>query len=123
MTGDGSGPLWVAPGNPMVKVMLSILIFEVIAVGLALPVMLLVSSVPVGLAVGACVGGAVLALLAAGLLRKPVGWVLGWVTQVLLVLFGLLTPGMYVVGAMFLGLWVLTFVLGRKLDANARTAS
>ncbi len=119
MTADGSGPLRLRPGNPMGKVLLSILVFEVIAVGLALPVMLLVSDVAVGVAVTACVGVSLLALVAAGLMRKPVGSLLGWLTQVVVVLLGLLTPGMYVVGAMFLGIWVLTFVLGRKLDANA----
>jgi hypothetical protein len=30
---------------------------------------------------------------------------------------------MWVVGAMFAGLWVLTFVLGRRLDAQATPAS
>ncbi|MGI8458911.1 MAG: DUF4233 domain-containing protein [Propionibacteriaceae bacterium] len=122
MTADGSGPLWLRPGNPMGKVLLSILIFEVIAVGLALPVMLLVSKITVSVAVVSCVGLALLALVSAGLMRKPLGSLLGWLTQVGVVALGLLTPGMYIVGAMFLGIWVLTFVLGRKLDANAAAA-
>ena len=105
--------------NPMRVVLLTVLIFEVIAFGLAVPVMILVSHVPPG---PAALGGglaAVLALAAAGLLRKPVGYLIGWVTQPVAILLGFLTPAMFVVGGMFAGLWVLSFVLGRRLEAQA----
>jgi hypothetical protein len=105
--------------NPMRVVLLTVLIFEVIVFGLAVPVMILVSGVAPGVA---AVGGgvaALLALAAAGLLRKPVGYLLGWITQPVGILLGLLTPAMYVVGALFAGLWVLSYVLGRRLEAQA----
>ena len=105
-------------GNPMRVVLLSVLIFEVIVFGLAVPVMILVSGVtPAAAAVGGG-GAALLALVAAGLLRKPIGYLVGWVTQPIGILLGLLTPAMWVVGAMFAGLWVLSFVLGRRLDTQ-----
>jgi hypothetical protein len=105
--------------NPMRMVLLSVLIFEAIAFLLAIPVMIFVSEVGAGMA-GAVSGGvAVLAVVSAGLMRKPVGYLLGWVTQVAGVALGFLTPAMFVVGLLFLGLWVLGVVLGRKLDAQA----
>lgn len=47
----------------------------------------------------------------------PPGYVLGWLTQLVGLALGILTPTMLVVGALFAGLWVLTFVLGKRLDA------
>lgn len=105
--------------NPMRVVLLTLLLFQVIVFGLAIPVMILVSGVPAGTAVAAGSAAALLALVAAGLLRKPVGYLVGWITQPIGILLGLFTPAMYAVGAIFAGLWVLTFVLGRRLDAQA----
>ena len=98
-------------------VLLSVLLFEVIVFGLSVPVMVLVSHVPIGLAAGFGGGAAVLALLASGLLRRPAGYPLGWLTQLVGVGLGLLTPAMFVVGLMFAALWVVSFVLGKRLDA------
>ena len=109
----------LSPGNPMRTVLLAILIFEVIVFALAVPVMILVSNVPVGLAAGFGGGAALLALVAAALLRRPVGYLLGWSVQVLGVALGLLTAPMFFVGGMFLALWLLTFVLGKRLDRPA----
>ena len=102
--------------NPMRVVLLSVLFFEVIVIGLSIPVMILVSDVSPGLAGGFGGAAALLALVAAGTMRRPLGYYLGWVTQPVGVLLGLLTVPMFVVGTMFLGLWVLGFVLGKRLD-------
>lgn len=109
--------------NPMRVVLLSVLLFEVIVFGLAIPVMVLVSSVPAGTAAVFAGAAALLALLSAGLMRSPVGYPLGWLTQLAGVALGLLTPTMYVVGAIFLGLWLTGFLLGRRLDQQAARAS
>jgi hypothetical protein len=103
-------------GNPMRVVLLAILIFEVIAFGLAIPVMIRVSQVSLGLAVGLGGGAALLALLAAGLLRSPAGYLVGWSVQLLGVALGFLTTPMFFVGVMFLALWLLAFILGKRLD-------
>lgn len=105
------------PGNPMRVVLLSILIFEVIVFGLAVPVMIFTSSVSTGLAVGLGVGAALLALVATAMMRKPVGYLLGWITQVVAVAMGFANGAMFVVGGMFAALWIITFVLGKRLDA------
>jgi hypothetical protein len=106
----------LSPSNPMRVVLLAILAFEVIVFGLAVPVMILLSAVP-GVTAGVAGGGAaLLALVAAGLMRRPLGYPLGWLTQLVGVGLGLLTSAMFIVGGMFLALWVLSFVLGKRLD-------
>lgn len=107
--------------NPMRVVLLSILIFEVIVFGLAVPVMIYVSSVPTGLAAGLGGGAALLALAAAGLMRRTVGYLVGWLTQAAALALGVGTPSMFVVGGLFVVLWVITFVLGKRLDAAAES--
>jgi hypothetical protein len=109
----------LSPRNPMRMVLLFVLIFEAIAFLLAIPVMIFVSGIGPGLATALSGGVALLALVSAGLMRKPVGYLLGWVAQVAGVALGFLTPAMFAVGLLFLGLWVLGVVLGRKLDARA----
>ena len=110
----------LSPQNPMRVVLLSILVFEFILFGLAVPVMILISDVPpltAGLSAG---GAALLALAAAGLMRRPAGYPLGWLTQVVGLALGLLTSAMYIIGGMFLALWVITFILGRRLDEQGQ---
>ncbi|SDT12773.1 Protein of unknown function [Friedmanniella luteola] len=110
----------LSPKNPMGVVLLSVLVFEFILFGLAVPVMILISDVR-PLTAGLCAGGAaLLALVSAGLVRRPAGYPLGWLTQVVGLALGLLTPAMFVVGGLFLALWVITFVLGRRLDEQGR---
>ena len=109
----------LTPGNPMRVVLLAILIFEVIVFALAIPVMILFSEVPAGLAAGFAGGAALLALVAAGLLRRPAGSYAGWLTQLAGIGLGVLTAPMFVVGAMFAGLWLLTFLLGKRLDRQS----
>jgi hypothetical protein len=104
--------------NPMRNVLLAILIFEVIVFGLAVPVMIFNSDVPPGLAGGLGGAAALLALISAGMLRMSAGYLLGWLTQLVGLALGVLTPTMIFVGALFAGLWVLSFVLGKRLDAQ-----
>ena len=110
----------LAPDNPMRNVLLAVLIFEVVVFGLSIPVMILVSNVPALVAALAGGGAALLALVSAGLLRRPVGYYVGWVAQVAGIALGFLTPGMFVLGIMFAALWILTFVLGKRLEAQQR---
>ncbi len=106
-------------GNPMKNALLAMLIFEVIVFGLSVPVIIMVSHRPAWVAAVAAGTAALLALATAALLRKPIGYLLGWVTQGVGIALGFLTPSMFVVGGMFAGIWVLSFVLGRRLEAQA----
>jgi hypothetical protein len=111
------------PGNPMRVVLLSILLFEFVVYGLAIPVMILVSDVPAVYAALLGGGAALLALVAAVLLRRPSGYLVGWLTQPVGVVLGFLTSPMFFVGGMFLGLWLISFILGKRLDGQAAAAA
>jgi Protein of unknown function (DUF4233) len=112
----------LSPGNPMRVVLLTVLIFEVIVFGLAIPVMIFVYNVPAAAAAGFAGGAAVLALVAAGLLRSRIGYVLGWLVQLAGLALGLLTVSMFIVGAILAGVWLLAFVLGKRLDSRMETS-
>jgi hypothetical protein len=109
-------------GNPMRVVLMTVLIFETIVFGLSAPVMILISNVSAAVAAGFAGGAALLALVAAALLRSPVGYVLGWLAQLAGVALGLLTTSMFVVGTLLAAVWVLAFVLGKRLDSRMETS-
>jgi hypothetical protein len=112
----------LSAGNQMRVVLMTVLIFEVIVFGLAIPVMIFISDVPGAAAAGLGGGTAALALVAAGLLRSRVGYTLGWLTQLAGLALGLLTSTMFIVGALFAAVWVLAFVLGKRLDSRMETS-
>jgi hypothetical protein len=90
--------------------------FEFVVLALVTPVMISVADVKPSTALPLCLGLAVLALIAAGLLRNQVGYVLGWVVQVGAVGLGFLVPVMFVLGIAFAAFWVASVVLGRRID-------
>jgi Protein of unknown function (DUF4233) len=112
----------LSAGNPMRVVLMTVLIFEVVAFGLAIPVMIFISDVPAAAAAGFGGGTALLAVVAAGLLRNRVGYLLGWLTQFAGLALGLLTPMMFIVGTLFAAVWVLAFALGKRLDSRLETS-
>lgn len=102
--------------NPMVSPLAATLTFEAVVFVLAIPGMIFISEVSLGMAVGAGALGIVACLAATAGLRRGWGYLLGWVTQIVAVACGLLTPMMYLVGAIFAVIWISTFVLGRRLQ-------
>jgi hypothetical protein len=108
----------LAATNPMGRVMLSILAFEAIVFSLAIAGMIQVSALPVGVSFGLGFGAAALAVIAAVLLRRPGGYALGWLTQLVAIGLGFATPMMFAVGAVFALLWVVCFVLGRRIETT-----
>ena len=66
------------------------------------------------LAVGSAL--ALLCLLAAALMRRPVGVTLGWLVQVLTWASSVVLPAMLGVGLIFTALWVLLLVHGQRAD-------
>jgi len=61
-------------------------------------------------------GLALLALVAAGLMRRPFGVTVGWAVQALTWASALLVPAMIGVALVFTALWVLLLVQGGRLD-------
>ena len=90
--------------------------FESLVLALATPVMISVADVRPAIALSVCLGLAVLALLATGLLRNQVGYVLGSVVQVGAVGLGFVVPVMFILGLAFAAFWVAAIVLGRRIE-------
>ena len=51
-----------------------------------------------------------------GLLKKRIGLILGSVLQVMLIGLGFFVNWMYILGLIFLGLWVASIKIGKKTD-------
>jgi hypothetical protein len=60
---------------------------------------------------------AVLCLLAAGLMRTPIGVTLGWLIQVATFLSAFVVPMMIGVGLIFTALWIGCLRQGQRIDA------
>jgi len=69
----------------------------------------------------AWVGGLLLTvacILGAGLVRRPGGIAIGWVLQGLVLATGFWVPAMFVLGAVFLLIWVWFLLLGARIDRD-----
>lgn len=98
----------------------AVLSLEAIVVILAIPVVIVVGTVPVPPWLGIS-GGVILALALIALARyvtRPWAIPVGWVLQALVVLTGLLAPAMFIVGGIFALLWGVAIRLGRQVDAS-----
>lgn len=99
----------------------SVLALEAIVVILAIPVVIMVGTVPVAPAVaitaGVCLAIALIVL--ARYVTRPWAIPVGWVLQALVVMTGLLAPAMFIVGGIFALLWAVAIRLGREADRRA----
>ena len=96
----------------------SVLVMESFVMGFALLLAMKEHSAA-ALILGAVI--AILCLLAPALLKKKIGWILGWVLQIALLAYGFIVTSMFLVGAIFLGLWIAAILVGKKGEA-ARAA-
>ena len=96
----------------------AMLTLQAVVLFLTTPVMISVSEVGVPTALAVGLGLTVACLVAAGTLRGPWGYRLGWAIQVASLVLGLVVPIMFVIGAIFAGLWVAAFLLGRRIDVE-----
>ena len=69
-----------------------------------------------GASLGLGLGLAALCVLAAGLLRSPVGYGLGWLVQLVSIGLGFVVPVMFFLGVVFAVLWATAYVLGVRID-------
>jgi hypothetical protein len=101
----------------------SVLTFEALVVCFAIAVAIQVSDVRPALALPVGLALALACLLTCGLLRSRVGYAVGSVLQVVVMAAGFVVPAMFVLGALFAGLWVTAVVLGRRIaEAEAARA-
>lgn len=92
----------------------SVLSFEALMVLFAIAVAIQLSDVRPTLALAGGFGLAGACLLAAGSLRHRWGFALGTAVQVLVLASGLVVPAMWLLGAVFAGLWLLALWLGAR---------
>ena len=67
-------------------------------------------------AFGIGLGLAVLCVVAAGMLRRPIGYWLGWAVQGLSLALGFVVPMMFFLGLLFASLWAGAYYLGAQID-------
>lgn len=81
------------------------------------------TDIPTGVVVGGGAGAIILFAVVATLQRFAWGVVLGGVLQVLLLASGFLATAMFVVGAVFAGLWVWCLVRARRIERLRQDAA
>lgn len=126
VSGDGTAaaPARRPPRGLAQKLGSVVLAFEAIVVALGGLTVFGLNVLPEGIpSWWAIVGGAVVSLgmlVAAGLLGKRAGIVLGWILQVIVLLAALLVPAMLIVGIVFGGMWAYAMIAGGRVDRAAR---
>ena len=70
---------------------------------------------------GVGVGLSVILMLFPAFLGKPGTYAVGWVFQIIIVLLGIWVPLMFLLGAIFLGMWGWAMIAGATID-SARAA-
>ncbi|WP_085368461.1 MULTISPECIES: DUF4233 domain-containing protein [unclassified Leifsonia] len=96
--------------------------FELIVVFLGALVLFGLGSLPAGVALGGGAALVVLMIVAIGTLRSPVGIVLGWFVQLVVVAAGFLVPAFFIVGAIFTAMWAYCMIAGARIDRNKKAA-
>ena len=96
----------------------AILSLEAIAFGLSTPVLVSIAGLETATALWLGLGLAVSCFVVAGLLRFRWAYWLGWALQVAAIALGFLVTAMFVLGAIFLGLWGTAYFLGRKIEVE-----
>ncbi|MFC4111890.1 DUF4233 domain-containing protein [Nonomuraea zeae] len=104
----------VTPG--MRRLGASVLGMEAIVAALITPVAITVGGVQPAFAVTVGIGLAVLCVVAAGLLKRPFGYLLGSVVQVLAICTGFVVSAMFFLGVIFAALWITAIIVARRVE-------
>jgi hypothetical protein len=100
----------------------AILFLEAIVLGLSAAVLRSVEGVSVAGALSIGLGLALACLVVAGLLRFGWAYYLGWAIQVAAIALGVEVTAMFVLGAIFLLLWLTAVRLGGTIDRDKAAA-
>lgn len=73
-----------------------------------------------GIAIG--IGLAILMIIALALMRTSAGLPLGWAAQVGMLATGFFVTALFVVGALFFGLWIYCMIVGGRMDRERAAA-
>ncbi len=94
----------------------SVLAFEIVVSILFIPAALQNETTTVLTALLISMSQILLAIMAMATLSKKYGVFLGYLTQVALIASGFLVSWMFVLGLVFLGLWIMALRIGRRTD-------
>lgn len=94
----------------------SVLAFEIVVSLLFIPAALQNENTTVLTTLLISITQILLAIMAMATLSKKYGVFLGYLTQVALIASGFLVTWMFVLGLVFLGLWILAIRIGRRTD-------
>ncbi len=94
----------------------SVLAFEIIVSFLFIPVALQESSINNSTIIAISLTHIFLAIFAMGPLSKKYGIYVGYLTQIVLIGSGFVVSWMFVLGLIFLGLWIAALRIGRRTD-------
>ena len=94
----------------------TILLLEMIVLGLTTPVLVSVNHLATGTALGIGLGLAGACLVVSALLRFRWAYALGWAIQVAALALGVKVGAMVVLGIVFLALWATAYLLGAKIE-------
>ena len=94
----------------------SVLAFEIIVSLLFIPAALQESSTKTSTILVISLAQILLAIMAMGTLGKSYGIYFGYLTQIILIGSGFVVSWMFVLGLIFLGLWILALRIGRRTD-------
>jgi hypothetical protein len=101
----------------------AILTLEAIAFGLVTPVLLTLTSLSTALGLTIGLGFVVVCFVLAGMLKRPWGYPVAHVVQVLAILLGFVVgAAMFVVGGLFALLWFTAYWLGGKIEREKAEA-
>lgn len=90
--------------------------FEVLILILFIPAALQNDSVDSNFIIYTSIALIIFSIIILGLLKKRIGLILGSVFQVILICLGFFVNWMYVLGLIFLGLWIAAIQIGKKTD-------
>ncbi|MBF4160313.1 DUF4233 domain-containing protein [Nocardioides sp. CBS4Y-1] len=100
----------------------AMLTLEAITLGLSTPVMIALTDVGTGAALGIGLGLAAVCLVLAGLLRAEWAYLAGWIVQAAAIALGFVVPAMFFLGIVFGLLWGTADLLGRRIDRERAEA-
>lgn len=96
----------------------STLVLEAVVVLLAIAPTIVLTDLPAGWVAAGGVALAVAAVLVAGSLRRPGAYRAGFVVQAVVLATGFVLPAMFLVGVVFTALWVVSWLLGRRMEQD-----
>ncbi|MFI0418052.1 MULTISPECIES: DUF4233 domain-containing protein [Spongiactinospora] len=104
----------VTPG--MRRLGSTVLGMEAIVVALTAPVAINLNGTPPGTALAVGLGVAVVCVVAAALLKRPFGYILGSVLQAVVIATGFLVFPMFFLGVIFAALWITAIFVARRVE-------